>query len=103
MIKKILIANRGEIAERIIRTCKKLAIGTVAIYSEVDAGLNYVQMTDEAYSLGEASVNESFLNIEKIIMIAKKAKVDASDHGYGCLSEDGDFAYACEREAIILI
>lgn len=103
MIKKILIANRGEIAERIIRTCKKLAIETVAIYSEVDEGLNYVQMADEAYSLGEASVNESYLNIEKIIMIAKKAKVDAIHPGYGFLSENGDFAYACEREEIIFI
>src|SRR5690625_4999340 len=62
-----------------------------------------MQMADEAYSLVEASVTESYLNIEKIIMIAKKAKVDAIHPGYGFLSENGDFAYACEREEIIFI
>ena len=103
MIKKVLIANRGEIAERVIRACKELNIKTVAIYSEADQELNYVKMADESYLLGPAPVNESYLHVNKIIEIAKKAKVDALHPGYGFLSENADFVDRCEREDIIFI
>jgi len=103
MIKKILIANRGEIAERIIRACKELNIETVAIYSEADAGLNYVQQADEAYPLGPAPVNESYLNVDKIIDIAKETKADALHPGYGFLSENADFVDRCEKKGLIFI
>lgn len=103
MIKKILIANRGEIAERIIRTAKKLNIKTVAIYSEADEGLSYVEAADEAYKLGAAPVNESYVNLEKIIHLAKEANVDAIHPGYGFLSENADFVDRCEEENIIFI
>src|SRR5699024_11222197 len=90
-IKKILIANRGEIASRIIRTCKRLNIATVAVYSEADRHAPYVKEADESYLLGEAPVNKSYLNVEKIIEIAKKANVDAIHPGYGFVSEDPSF------------
>ncbi len=103
MINKILIANRGEIAARIIRTCKKMGIKTVAVYSEADKEAPFVQMADEAYLLGPARVNESYLNIEKIISIAEEANVDAIHPGYGFLSESGVFAKACEQAHLIFI
>lgn len=77
MINKVLVANRGEIASRIIRTCKKMNIQTVAVYSEADVTAPFVTMADESYLLGPAKVNESYLNVEKIISIAKEADVDA--------------------------
>lgn len=91
-IRKILIANRGEIAVRIIRTCKDLGIKTVAIYSEVDKFLPHVRMADEAYCIGIAKPAETYLNKEKIIEIAKKTNTDAIHPGYGFLSENTDFA-----------
>ncbi|APC48514.1 biotin carboxylase [Virgibacillus halodenitrificans] len=103
MIKKVLIANRGEIAARIIRSCKKLDILTVAVYSEVDQKAPYVSMADESYLIGPPRVNESYLNTERIFSIAKEAKVDAIHPGYGFLSENGDFAEACNKEGIIFI
>jgi len=103
MIKKILIANRGEIASRIIRTCKRLNIATVAVYSEADRHAPYVKEADESYLLGEAPVNKSYLNVEKIIEIAKKANVDAIHPGYGFVSEDPSFARLCKQANIIFI
>lgn len=103
MIKKVLIANRGEIAARIIRTCEKLNIQTVAVYSEADQKAPFVMMADESYLLGPPRVNESYLNVDKIISIAKDANVDAIHPGYGFLSENGQFAEKCNQEGILFI
>jgi acetyl-CoA carboxylase biotin carboxylase subunit len=103
MIKKVLIANRGEIAARIIRTCKKMNIRTVAVYSEADQKAPFVTMADECYLLGPPRVNESYLNTERIIAIAKEAEVDAIHPGYGFLSESGVFAEKCIAAGFIFI
>src|SRR5690625_1768919 len=103
MFQKILIANRGEIAARIIRTCKRLGIQTVAIYSEADAQLPYVSMADESYLVGPAQVKESYLNITKILEVAKQANVDAIHPGYGFMSESDTFVEACREEGIHFI
>src|SRR5699024_5597541 len=103
MINKVLVANRGEIAARIIRTCKKLGIQTVAVYSEADQKAPFVTMADESFLLGPPRVSESYLNIEKIIEIAKKAEVDAIHPGYGFLSESGQFAEECVAAGFIFI
>lgn len=103
MIKKVLIANRGEIASRIIRTCKENGIQTVAIYSEADADSPYVKQADERYLIGPPRVNESYLRADNIIEIAKRANVDAIHPGYGFLSENGGFARQCEENGIIFI
>ncbi len=91
MIKKILIANRGEIAVRIIRTCKEMGIGTVAIYNSLDRFALHASMADESYSLGDGSIAETYLSVEKILAIAKKSFADAVHPGYGFLSENADF------------
>ncbi|MBA2173986.1 acetyl-CoA carboxylase biotin carboxylase subunit [Halobacillus locisalis] len=103
MFKKILIANRGEIAARIIRTCKRLNITTVAIYSEADQGAPYVAMADESYLIGKPRVNESYLNIDKIVSVAKESGAEAIHPGYGLLSENTDFAKRIEDEGITFI
>ncbi|SDQ57756.1 acetyl-CoA carboxylase, biotin carboxylase subunit [Virgibacillus subterraneus] len=103
MIKKVLIANRGEIAARIIRTCKKLDIQTVAVYSEADQKAPFVSMADDSFLLGPPRVNESYLNIDKIISIAKESKVDAIHPGYGFLSESGEFAEKSQHAGIQFI
>ncbi|WP_404452745.1 acetyl-CoA carboxylase biotin carboxylase subunit [Virgibacillus necropolis] len=103
MIKKILIANRGEIADRIIRTCKKMDIQTVAVYSEADQKAPFVEMADESFLIGPPRVNESYLNVDKIISIAKKSKVDAIHPGYGFLSESGQFVEKCDDAGITFI
>jgi acetyl-CoA carboxylase biotin carboxylase subunit len=92
MIKKVLVANRGEIACRVIRTCKQLGIKTVAIFSEADEYHIHVGMADESYLVGGSRVNESYLNQENILTIAKQANVDAIHPGYGFLSENAGFA-----------
>jgi acetyl-CoA carboxylase biotin carboxylase subunit len=103
MFKKILIANRGEIASRIIRTCKVFEIRTVAVYSEADQESLHVKAADEAYLLGGPKVSESYLNIEKIIEIAQLTNAEAIHPGYGLLSENAEFARRCEQEGIIFI
>jgi|SRR5690625_517951 len=103
MIKKVLIANRGEIASRVMRTCKKLGIKTVAVYSEADQHAPYVKIADESYLLGPPRVNESYLKGDKIISIAKEAEVDAIHPGYGFLSENYEFVRACEAAGLIFI
>lgn len=100
---KILIANRGEIACRIMRTAKRLGIRTVAVYSEVDAKAAHVDMADEAWPIGPAPARESYLNIEVIIDVARKAGVDAIHPGYGFLSEKADFAAACAAAGFVFI
>src|SRR5699024_9528792 len=101
--KKILIANRGEIVTRILQTCKKLNIETVVIYSEADREASYIDMADESYLVGPAPVNESYLNVDKILSIAKEANVQAIHPGYGFLSENSTFAEKCADEGIIFI
>ena len=102
-IKKILIANRGEIAIRVMRTCRELDIDTVAIYSEADRTSLHVRYAHEAYYVGKAPSSESYLNIEKIIEIAKLSNADAIHPGYGFLSENAKFAQRCAEEGIIFI
>ncbi len=103
MFKKILIANRGEIAVRVIRTCKALGIKTVGVYSEADTDALHVKMADEAYLIGGPRVSESYLNIEKIIAVAKVSGADAIHPGYGLLSENAEFASRCEQEGLTFI
>ncbi|TAI53357.1 2-oxoglutarate carboxylase small subunit [Bacillus paralicheniformis] len=103
MFQKLLIANRGEIALRIIRTCKRLGIQTAAVYSEADAESLHVKAADEAWLIGKPRVSESYLNIEKIIETAKKAGVCAIHPGYGLLSENSRFAERCLQEKITFI
>ena len=103
MFSKVLIANRGEIACRVIRTCKALGIKTVAVYSQVDAGSLPVREADESVPLGPAAPHESYLNIEKILAAARLAGADAIHPGYGFLSENPRFARQCEEEGICFI
>ncbi|BCE06912.1 acetyl-CoA carboxylase biotin carboxylase subunit [Bacillus paralicheniformis] len=103
MFQKLLMANRGEIALRIIRTCKRLGIQTAAVYSEADAESLHVKAADEAWLIGKPRVSESYLNIEKIIETAKKAGVCAIHPGYGLLSENSRFAKRCLQENITFI
>ncbi|KAB2859992.1 MAG: ATP-grasp domain-containing protein, partial [Anaerolineae bacterium] len=102
-IKKILIANRGEIAIRIIRACRELGIQTVAVYSDVDRESLHVRHADEAYHIGPPAPRESYLAIEKLIDVAKRAKVDAVHPGYGFLSERAPFAQAVMDEGLVWI
>ena len=103
MIKKILIANRGEIACRIIKTAKKLNIKAVSIYSDSDINAEHVLMSDESYYLGPSEASKSYLNISKIIEICKKAEVDAVHPGYGFLSENPNFVRELTKNKIIFI
>ena len=100
---KILIANRGEIACRVMRTAKELGYRTVAVYSEADAAARHVQVADEAVCIGPAQVNQSYLVIDNIIAAAQKTDADAIHPGYGFLSENADFARACEAAGIVFI
>ena len=102
-IKKLLIANRGEISCRIIQTARKLNILPIAIYSEIDKTALFVELAQEAYLAGPAPVQESYLNIPRIIEIAKHAKADAIHPGYGFLSENPEFAELCKANKIIFI
>ncbi|KVV14159.1 acetyl-CoA carboxylase biotin carboxylase subunit [Flavobacterium sp. TAB 87] len=102
-MKKILVANRGEIAIRVMKTAKKMGIKTVAIFSKADRNAPHVKMADEAVCVGEAPSNQSYLLGDKIIEVAKNLQVDAIHPGYGFLSENADFAEKCEANNIIFI
>jgi len=102
-IKKILVANRGEIAVRIIRACREQGIPSVAVYSEVDRCAPHVQLADQAVLIGPAPPLESYLNMDKLIDTAKKTKANAIHPGYGFLAENSDFAKRCEEEGVIFI
>lgn len=103
MFKKVLIANRGEIAIRVIRACRELGIQTVAVFSDADRESLHVFLADEAYNIGPAPSIESYLRGEKIIEVAKKAGVDAIHPGYGFLSENSRFVRACNQAGITFI
>ena len=102
-MKKILIANRGEIAVRIIRAAKELGIKTVAVYSEADKNSLHVRLADEAVCIGPASVSESYLKIPNIIAAAEITEADAIHPGYGFLSENARFAKICRIHNLIYI
>ncbi len=103
MIQKILIANRGEIAVRIIRSCRELGIKTVAVYSEADRKALHVRYADEAYCIGQPDSKQSYLNGEKLVETALKSGADAIHPGYGFLSENASFAKLCSDNGIIFI
>src|SRR5436309_5314997 len=103
MFRKILIANRGEIAVRIMATCREMGIHTVAVYSEADRHARHVRAADEAYFIGSAPAAQSYLRIDTILDVAKKSGAEAIHPGYGFLSENADFVEACERAGIVFI
>src|SRR5215469_3779305 len=103
MFRKILIANRGEIALRILAACKELGIRTVAVYSEADRNSLHVRFADEAVCIGPSRSSDSYLNIPQVISAAEIANVDAIHPGYGFLSENANFAEVCEASHITFI
>ena len=103
MFKKILIANRGEIAVRIIRACRELDIPTVAVYSDADRNSLHVRYADEAYHLGQSKASESYLRADKILTAAKQCGADAIHPGYGFLAERADFSQACQDQGFTFI
>src|SRR5579875_279816 len=103
MFKKILIANRGEIALRIMRTCREMGIQTVAVYSEADRSARHVREADEAYFIGPAPATQSYLRIDTLINVARQSGAEAIHPGYGFLSENADFVEGCEEAGIVFI
>ncbi len=103
MLRKVLIANRGEIAVRVLRACRELGLQTVAVFSEADRHAMHVYYADEAYPIGPARSRDSYLNIEKILAVATDAEVDAIHPGYGFLAERQEFAQACADAGLVFI
>ena len=103
MFNKLLIANRGEIACRVIKTARRMGVRTVAVYSEADANARHVRMADEAVCIGPAAARESYLVVDRIIDAARRTGAQAIHPGYGFLSENADFAERCANEGIIFV
>ncbi|MFA9454217.1 MAG: biotin carboxylase N-terminal domain-containing protein, partial [Candidatus Aminicenantaceae bacterium] len=103
MFKKILIANRGEIAVRIIRACREMDITPIAVYSDADRKALHVRLSEEAYHIGAAPPIESYLNIDRILQVATANGAEAIHPGYGFLAENAEFVRRCEQEGIVFI